>query len=536
VTEADLIRRIYDDLNWAKFVAPAVAPAEPVDTWARLRELWDQPAPAFVAALYPVLLGRKVDERSLESACAALAAGHPRAELVRSLALCDEARAREPDLSWLPQLDALAGALAPRGPLPLRVARAVVRRLRRYLGRLRSRLGRRDPLPDRLATEAAGRLDQLFALVGQVREELLQAAADTRDRTAPLAAQWEAWRREEAGLREQRWQARQQAWFEHARQLEQLRVALTALAAPPAERPAAPPRPANAAPPRCRVCDGPLSPRWTRRVLHGRYDADYCECADCQALQVPDPHWLDEAYRDEAAPQAWNPDVGRFMRNFSAFCYLAALRESGALPPAPRLLDYGGGYGLLTRMLRDAGFDAWLADPYVPRPYFAPEHSLPDLALVPDASFDAATAFEVFEHLTDPRAVGATLRRLLRPEGILALSTEVYEPDRHGPDWNYLSCEAGQHVTFWSRDALRRLARGLGFRSVGYFPGDAGFLVLFSPESAEALRRRLAAALNRLNGAGFFDRVTRGWDFHRNGVVRPAAPVAEALDAQEGGA
>jgi hypothetical protein len=149
VTEAELIRRIYDDLNWATLVAPAVAPVEPVDTWARLREMWDQPAPAFVAALYLVLLGRKVDERSLESACAALAAGYPRAELVRTVAGSAEAQEREADLSWLPKLDTLAPGAppkpTPRGPLPVRAARAALRCLRVFWGRGRAARACRSP-------------------------------------------------------------------------------------------------------------------------------------------------------------------------------------------------------------------------------------------------------------------------------------------------------------------------------------------------------------------------------------------------------
>jgi hypothetical protein len=47
-------------------------------------------------------------------------------------------------------------------------------------------------------------------------------------------------------------------------------------------------------------------------------------------------------------------------------------------------------------------------------------------------SVDVVIALEVFEHLTDPMAVGA-----------------------HGPDWPYLSLAGGQHVTFGARRRAR---------------------------------------------------------------------------------
>ena len=66
---------------------------------------------------------------------------------------------------------------------------------------------------------------------------------------------------------------------------------------------------------------------------------------------------------------------------------------------ATKFIDYGGGYGLFVRMMRDRGFDFYRQDIYCEN-LFAKHFDLSDL---PGTSkFDMLTAFEVFEHLQDP--------------------------------------------------------------------------------------------------------------------------------------
>jgi SAM-dependent methyltransferase len=248
-----------------------------------------------------------------------------------------------------------------------------------------------------------------------------------------------------------------------------------------------------------------------------------------------EPTWLDEAYAEESAPpSAENLDSGRFRRTYSAFLYLLALGHAGALGDASRIVDFGGGYGLLAQMLRDVGLDAWTSDPYIPRPFFSPDRSIPDLDVLEEGSVDVIVALEVFEHLTDPMAVGATLRRVLAPGGSILLSSDRYHPDRHGPDWPYLALEGGQHVTFWSAEARAHFAAAHGLRSVASFPGDEGFLTLLSPLEPGDLAPPLALAQALLQDPGFLHEAVGRWDFRSDGivtatpepVVRPAAIAA----------
>jgi 2-polyprenyl-3-methyl-5-hydroxy-6-metoxy-1,4-benzoquinol methylase len=262
----------------------------------------------------------------------------------------------------------------------------------------------------------------------------------------------------------------------------------------------------------CRICNGQLTHKWTFRVLAEKYLAEYHECTACRSLQIPNPSWLDEAYRSESTPLACNPDGGRFIRNFSAYHYLTALHKAGLLSLEPCLLDFGGGYGLLTQMLYSGGYNAYQTDPYVPVPFLAPQRAIADFGQIPHATFDAITALEVLEHLTDPHETFSRFVSILKPTGVLILSTGIYESGVHDTNWNYLAREWGQHVTFWSKPALHYFAGRYGFRSVGYFPGGEGFLILFSRISPDSLKLMLAKAATYLSDHQQLAQAVSSWD------------------------
>src|SRR5262249_52969514 len=157
----------------------------------------------------------------------------------------------------------------------------------------------------------------------------------------------------------------------------------------------------------------------------------------------------------------------------------------------PVVLDFAGGYGILTQMLKSAGFEAWQYDPHVV-PFLAADRYLNDIHALPAESFDIVIALEVLEHLTDPEEMLRSVARILKPEGTLLLSTGIYRPGLHDRHWYYLATEGGQHITFWSEKALSSIAQRFGFRSLGYFPGADGFCILMSRLAADSLRERLS--------------------------------------------
>ncbi len=203
----------------------------------------------------------------------------------------------------------------------------------------------------------------------------------------------------------------------------------------------------------CPICSGQMRPAFTSQVL-SKYQADYEVCDMCGFLRVHDPHWLDEAYSDAIAAA----DTGLVMRNISIACKVAtvlywAMKERGE----GRYLDAAGGYGMLTRLMRDLGFNFYWKDKYCDNllvPGFAYNDSL--------GACRSVTAIEVLEHVTDP--VGF-VKETLDEAGAqtIIFTTELYEGDPPRPEaWWYYAFPTGQHIGFYQRRSLVALGARLG--------------------------------------------------------------------------
>ncbi|MCY3022299.1 MAG: class I SAM-dependent methyltransferase [Planctomycetota bacterium] len=110
---------------------------------------------------------------------------------------------------------------------------------------------------------------------------------------------------------------------------------------------------------------------------------------------------------------------------------LRHLRRLSRYAPTPgRLLDVGAGDGYFLNAARTAGWQVEgleLAEPRVARARTWFNLSLRSCDILaapfPPATFDAVTMLQLLEHLHDPRAVLARVHELLRPGGIMLLST-----------------------------------------------------------------------------------------------------------------
>lgn len=198
----------------------------------------------------------------------------------------------------------------------------------------------------------------------------------------------------------------------------------------------------------CRICMAHGAVCGTRLVL-GKHVATYRRCGECGYVWVEAPHWLEEAYSHAIAAL----DTGIVVRNLwlaDACCALLGTSLRGV----QRLLDFGGGTGLLVRMLRDRGHDARWLDAYC-------ENQLaPGFEARAGDTYDLVTAFELVEHLPDPMPV---FRRLhaLAPRILIATELQPEDPACL-MDWWYLAPEAGQHIGFFTRRSLERVAEQLG--------------------------------------------------------------------------
>jgi len=205
----------------------------------------------------------------------------------------------------------------------------------------------------------------------------------------------------------------------------------------------------------CPICATEMEHCLTAQVL-GKYPAQYEVCNACGFLRAHQPYWLDEAYTSAIAAA----DTGLVMRNISLACKLAGVLYWVAGERGDGLyLDAAGGYGMLTRLMRDLGFNFYWSDKYCDN-LLAPgfEYSRAQGACT------AVTAIEVLEHLTDPASfIEETLA--LSGAQTLLFTTELYEGPPPRPDaWWYYSFATGQHIGFFQIRTLEILAVRLGLQ------------------------------------------------------------------------
>ena len=198
----------------------------------------------------------------------------------------------------------------------------------------------------------------------------------------------------------------------------------------------------------CRLCGAPAQYRFSLQVLQ-KHKVAYFECESCHSLQTETPYWVSEAYASNLAIL----DTGAAQRNLAN---LAAIYIVTRILPLKDVLDYGGGDGLLCRLLRDYEINCFVNDKYATATYaraFAnPNFTHPGILL----------AFEVFEHFENPQADLEILFKT-NPD-ILITSTGIFTGQN--ASWWYLTPETGQHLFFYSKNALEMIARRYGFKLI----------------------------------------------------------------------
>jgi SAM-dependent methyltransferase len=119
-----------------------------------------------------------------------------------------------------------------------------------------------------------------------------------------------------------------------------------------------------------------------------------------------------------------------------------------------RMLDYGGGSGVLAETLRTVGFGpVETYDPFVPR-----------FRTKPSDRFDCVVCFEVVEHSTDPASLFADMNETLTDSGIILFSTLVQpaDIDRQGLNWWY-AAPRNAHVSLFTKMSLHKVGERFGF-------------------------------------------------------------------------
>lgn len=197
----------------------------------------------------------------------------------------------------------------------------------------------------------------------------------------------------------------------------------------------------------CKICDHSSEYLFTGKVLN-KYDVGYFKCRNCGFIQTEKPYWLREAY----IQPIHDIDIGLLQRNITLVDLTSRIINKCKLGEG-KFIDYGGGYGLYVRLMRDRGYDFYYTDVY--------EVNLFSKQYVHDNSkklkYNLLTAFEVFEHLENPLT---EIEKMFALSNNLLLTTQLIPQNeiKSISDWWYFVPETGQHISFYSQSAFQRIA------------------------------------------------------------------------------
>jgi hypothetical protein len=197
----------------------------------------------------------------------------------------------------------------------------------------------------------------------------------------------------------------------------------------------------------CSICTSTTTPVFKAKIL-SKYTVQYFSCPTCGFVQTEEPYWLQEAYQHTLNDE----DTGVLQRNWH-FAEVVSGVIFKLFDRHGKFLDFGGGHGVFTRLMRDKGFNFYWADPNCWNIFargfeYDPTHH---------GTMDLVTSIECFEHFAHP------LKEL---ETLLAISSNIFFVTQltgastpRPVDWDYYAPTHGQHISFYSIKTLHYIAR-----------------------------------------------------------------------------
>jgi SAM-dependent methyltransferase len=239
--------------------------------------------------------------------------------------------------------------------------------------------------------------------------------------------------------------------------------------------------------PPCPICAADTAPAgWKKSAWSGRNFA-LRRCVPCGFAFVANPRqdyealYSDDYYRGQGADPSvdYVDEIENRETTIRRYEWSGIYRLVSSLVPigpSTKWLDYGCGVGGLVEFVRQRGVaeavgfeQGWSLGQIRAR---GVPHLTNDELQSSGGSFDVVTAIEVLEHVTDPIDELRRIRALLRPGGLLFLTTGNAAPYRDRlPAWRYVMPDV--HVSFFEPTTLALALDKAGFEPEfpGYRPG-----------------------------------------------------------------
>lgn len=247
----------------------------------------------------------------------------------------------------------------------------------------------------------------------------------------------------------------------------------------------------------CRVCSQiSEKPIFAYKIFDKK--VNYFDCINCGYAQTETPTWLEKAYESTMNLT----DTGIMKRNYeNVYSVISTLMTLNKLNGT--VVDYSGGYGILVRLLRDIGIEAFWTDP------FAENLVAKGFEFKFNQTAELVTAFEAFEHFIEPVK---EMQQIFRISPNLLLTTSLIgNPAPKPQDWWYYGLDHGQHIGFFRIKTLNWLGEKFDKKLIS----NGRDLHLFTEKSISKSKWKIILKINQ-NAPWLFSRQfkSKTWDDH----------------------
>lgn len=229
----------------------------------------------------------------------------------------------------------------------------------------------------------------------------------------------------------------------------------------------------------CDVCSSTAS-----EPLFDKLDHHFVRCGDC-GLERISPQPTDETLAKIYGAHyydAWGlKDNEAAVAELKRRTFKYVLDKIGAVAPGAKILDCGAATGFLLDVAKERGYEPYavelsefgaqaIADKFGKDRVWCGQLQDATFADAKPGEFSVVTMCDYIEHVRDPKQTLALARKMLKPGGLLAITTpDAGSPSRKvlGNGWTHYKVE---HLFYFNKKNLGQLLESTGFTTVSYYP------------------------------------------------------------------